>query len=258
MGEELETAITACKVAGKVLLEHFHKPLDFVDKGNSNIVSEADKASENVILDILTQRFPDHAYYSEEAGFSAHRSRNMWVVDPLDGTSNFAIGSPTFAISIALIKNGSVALGVIYQPFLDILLSAVAGKGAFINGRRIEHEKDPEGCSQVISIIAGYPNQHLQKQMIHDLSDKVKRILTHWAPSVDFLMLSTGKIDSIISLESETEDQLAGLLIAKEAGCSVKLFDGGDLVIQEFSEFLPSMVISRSESFHADILRLLR
>ena len=258
MSEELEIAINACKEAGSVLLKHFNTPLQFSEKADKSIVSEADKAAENIILGILGEKFPDYSYYSEEAGFSSHTSRKMWVIDPLDGTNNFAIGVPNFGISIALIKNNKLVLGVIYQPFLDKMAYAEKGKGAFMNGNLIEKADTPADSSQIISIVAGYPNQHLQKQMMFELNDKVKRILTHWAPSIDFMMLAEGKIDSIISLESETEDQLAGILIAEESGCSVKMIEGNDFKLEQFSEFLPRLVISRSEKHHAELLRLMR
>jgi len=156
-----------------------------------------------------------------------------------------------------LIKDNVLTLGVIYNPFLDRIIYAEKGNGAFLDGKKIvADQKAP--AKQTISIIAGYPNQHLQKQMMFDMSDTVYRILTHWAPSIDFMLLCTGKIDSIISLESETEDQLAGILIAKEAGCSVKTIDGKDFNITEFSEYLPKIIISRSKQSYADMMGLIR
>ena len=250
---ELNTAIDACKKAGKVLLDYFNKPLNFVDKGNSNFVSEADLAAEKIILDTLKEKFPDYAFYSEESKFSDNKSKNMWIIDPLDGTTNFALGSPNFAISITLLKENELVLGVIYHPFLDILIHAEKDKGAYINGKKIQREIKPE----FVSVIAGYPSQHLQKEAVYNLTGNVKRILTNWAPAVDFLMLSTGKIDSIITLESEAEDQLAGLLIAKEAGFSIKDLNGKNFIFDKFSEFLPSLIISKSKEHHDHLSKII-
>ncbi|MBU0636428.1 inositol monophosphatase [Candidatus Micrarchaeota archaeon] len=258
MKAELETAIEACKKGGAVLEKFFNHPkTEFIDKGLGNIVSQADLESEKIILNILKKRFPDYAFYSEEAKFSKNQSDKLWVIDPLDGTSNFSIGIPHFGISIALLKSNQISLGAIYQPTMNLLGYAERGKKPVFN-RPAPTPKEEKPNKQTISIVAGYASTELQSQVTAGLSGQVKRILTQWAPSLDYLLLSMGKIDSIISLKSESEDQIAGLLIAQEAGNIIRTVNGKDFELKNFSELLPILIVSRNEKTFEEIRELVK
>ena len=129
----LETAVEGARRAGRVLAERFHQPRTIAFKGGIDLVTDADKASETVLLAWLRERHPDHAILSEESGASAG-SRYRWIIDPLDGTTNYAHQLPHFSVSIAVEGEGGVQVGVVYDPMRDELFTAVRGRGATLNG----------------------------------------------------------------------------------------------------------------------------
>jgi len=257
MVEELDVAIKACKAAGEVLKKHFRDAaLQFTDKGNQNIVSEADLKADKVIIKTLNESFPDYAYYSEEDGFSKNSSENMWIIDPLDGTNNFALGISMFNVSIALFKNNILTLGVIYDPLLDDLVYAINGKGAFHNETKLT-SRPKLTDKQTVGIITGYANSNNQYKVMDKVASKVRRQFVNWAPTVDFKLLAEGKIDSIISTEAESEDHIAGLLIAKEIGLVIKTFDGADFYPDKFERVLPNIIITKNLETFKEIKEML-
>ena len=130
----LETAEEGARRAGRVLAERFHQPRTISFKGGIDLVTDADRASEKVLLEWLRARHPDHAILSEESGASAG-STYRWIIDPLDGTTNYAHQLPHFSVSIAVEGEGGIQAGVVYDPMRDELFSAVRGRGATLNGK---------------------------------------------------------------------------------------------------------------------------
>ncbi len=253
---ELKAAIQASRKAGDIILRCFDKKLYYKDKGYENIVSKADIAAEKAILKILLNKFPNYAYYSEEAGYSKKKSENMWVIDPLDGTNNFAIGLPIVGVSISLFDKNGLKLGVSYQPFTKTMMHAERGKGVFINGKRAN--KKANSKRQTVSFITGYKSAKKQFPLMLKLSGKVKRVISTWAPSIDYQLLCAGKIDTIVSLESEAADQLSGLIFAKESDCIIKTLEGKDYNPKKFEEITPKLIISRDEKSYLEIKKLLK
>ena len=141
MSEYLDIAITAAKKAGKVLMGYYNKEVHFEKKEDNSFVSEADLASEKTILKTILEKFPGHAYYSEEKGESKNNSEYCWYIDPLDGTHNFLHNLPLFSVSIALAKGNKFIMGVIYQPYSNEIFFAETAKGAFWNNERIKVSK---------------------------------------------------------------------------------------------------------------------
>ncbi len=252
MNDELNAAIEACKKAGDVALKYFNTELSYEDKGDYNIVSKADIECEKAILSVLQKKFPDYAYYSEEAGYSKNKNKNMWIIDPLDGTNNFAIGMPHIGVTIALFTKNGLELGTSYQPITGQLMTAIKGKGVRLNGRKVKPRNDnPQ--KQTISFITGYKSAQSQFPLMLSLSGKVKRMISTWAPSIDYQLIALGKIDSIISINSEAVDQLSGLVFAREAGCIIKTFEGKDYNPRKFEEFTPKLIISRNKKCYEKI-----
>jgi len=132
----LETAVEGARRAGRVLAERFHEPRTISYKGGIDLVTDADDASEAVLLAWLRERHPDHAILSEESGASGG-SRHRWIIDPLDGTTNYAHQLPHFSVSIAVENEAGVQVGVVFDPMRDELFSAVRGGGAMLNGKPI-------------------------------------------------------------------------------------------------------------------------
>ena len=129
------TLISALKISGKTLLEFFNKPIEAKQKeSQSSIVTEADYASDSIVTKIIKERFPTHNIISEESGFTNNNSEFTWVIDPLDGTSNFASGIPWFGVLISLFQNNIPVMGGAYLPVHDILYFAERGKVHFEMG----------------------------------------------------------------------------------------------------------------------------
>src|SRR3970040_1858395 len=137
MKEFLGAAVEIARQAGALLRPYFDRRVAVEYKGDVDLVTEADRASEAFILERLRAYFPDHAILAEAGGGHEAASPYRWYVDPLDGTTNFAHGFPIFAVSIALEREGAAVVGVIYDPTRDELFAAERGAGAFLNGRAI-------------------------------------------------------------------------------------------------------------------------
>jgi myo-inositol-1(or 4)-monophosphatase len=152
----LEVAVDAARRAGSLLLERFGALREIRYKGSpSNIVTEMDRQAEALVIDCIRSRFPDHAILAEEGGARAGSTGHRWIVDPLDGTTNYAHGMPFFAVSIALEVDGRVEVGVVFDPNRDECFTAVRGQGAFLNGQRVHVSDTPTLDESLLS--TGYP-----------------------------------------------------------------------------------------------------
>lgn len=138
MQKEIAAAIKAAKAAGKVQIEKYRSVFQVHEKAPANLVTEVDIHSQQIILETLSNYFPDIPALSEEGKHSPDSTTSLrWIIDPLDGTTNYARGYPFFAVSIALERNGQIELGVVYAPILDELYFAEKGRGSFLNNKPI-------------------------------------------------------------------------------------------------------------------------
>src|ERR1019366_2306593 len=137
MADFLESAIEIAQQAGSLLRYYFERHVRFELKGDFDLVTEADRASEKLIVDSLKARFPDHGILAEEGGGHESTSEYRWYVDPLDGTTNFAHGYPVFNVTLGLQRAGEAVAGVVYDPIRQEVFSAERGSGAYLNGKRI-------------------------------------------------------------------------------------------------------------------------
>src|SRR5262245_4168526 len=142
MISELEAAVAAARAAGARLREAFGRPLEISTKQTTtDLVTNMDRASEKLIVEQLQAAYPDHGFLTEESPALAGRGQARWIIDPIDGTTNYVHSFPYFSISIALELDGQVILGVVYNPIADELFSAEKGQGAWLNGRPIQVSK---------------------------------------------------------------------------------------------------------------------
>lgn len=226
----LEVAMNAAIKAGKFLLARFNENHAPIYKSKSDIGLSIDKESENIILKHIQTSFPEHSICSEEVGCIENSSEYKWFIDPLDGTNNYYVGIPYFAVSVALANDGKTIVGVVYDPITDRLFVAEKGKGAYLNGNKILLKSLNSTNYNVISFIKGHSKLEISNKTASELqtviSNHFSRTLTMWAPSLDWCNLASGKIDALVSFESEFEDMVAGMLIAEEAGIEVCGFDG--------------------------------
>jgi myo-inositol-1(or 4)-monophosphatase len=199
-------------------------------KGVIDLVTEYDKRSEEVILSFLQREFPDHAFLAEESGSNKTVSEYQWVIDPLDGTTNFAHALPIFSVSIGLLKNNEPVLGVVYDPFRDEMFSAEAGRGATLNDQPIHVSSRSELGQAVISTGFPYdvrtnPRNNLAQFVQFQLRTQAVRHLG--SAALDCTWTAMGRLDGYWEFGVQAWDIAAGVLIAREAGANV-VFVGGD------------------------------
>ncbi len=231
------TAIRAAYEAGKVLIEHFGK-LDRVGKkGPIDLVTDADYASESVICDIISARFPGHSILAEESGASSNDGSSfLWVVDPLDGTTNFAHGLPIFAVSIALMHKDEVILGVVLNPVCGELFMASRGKGASLNGKPISVSTRKRLIDSLL--VTGFP-YNVADDSGHYIT-KFERCLTSarglrrlGSAALDLCFVACGRFDGFWEENLKPWDTAAGSIIVNEAGGSVTDFSGAPFNIHK-------------------------
>lgn len=224
-----EVAIAAAYEAGRLTRERFDT-LDSYDEkdDHGDIVTEVDLLAEQIILNKINRIFPDHHIRSEEFGENQNKSEWMWLVDPLDGTNNFAIGMPLFGISITLLYERSPVLAIIYEPMTDRLYVASEGEGAFCNAHEISINKAKDFTKARVGWIQGHAVQNEQRAVAlrHYIDVSTKRMMRLWAPTLQWCMLARGDLDGIIVYNSEGEDLYSGLLMVKEAGGVIIDYEG--------------------------------
>lgn len=245
---ELAVAVHAAVTGGAVIRAGASSStITSSDKGDTSIVTQMDIASEEAILDVLREAFPDDAIYAEESGEAAGASGRLWVIDPLDGTTNFATGIPQYSVSIALVDRGTPVVGVVHHPISYGLTSAVAGRGARHDGRSIG-----PGASRrdrpIVAIDVPYGGRASATRARTALEAGSGRVFENWSPALDYVALATRRIDAIVCMGAESEDKIAGVLIALEAGCEAVLlddrFEPKPWAWQPFARYMPWFAIA--------------
>ncbi|CAH0118544.1 MULTISPECIES: inositol monophosphatase [unclassified Paenibacillus] len=224
-------AIEAALAAARIAREKFGTALRMEEKGEyGDIVTEVDHLAEAEILRRIREYYPDHQISSEETGWTGAEGDWLWLVDPLDGTNNYAIGLPVFGVSITLLYRKEPVLGVIVDSAMERLYVAEAGKGAESGGMRFAVR--PTARADLRKMTVGWIQGHqVQKEagalrLRTVLDASCKRVLRLWAPTMLWCMLARGDIDGIVLYNSEGDDLYAGVLLAKEAGVAVMDFSG--------------------------------
>jgi len=225
--------ISALKVSGETLLGYFNKPLEVKQKeSQSNIVTEADIESERIIIELIKERFPKHSIISEESGFINNHSEYTWIIDPLDGTSNFASGIPWFGILISLFKHNTPILGGAYLPVQDQLYFAEAGKGAFKNGKPLPMLNNKELKDSLFAFCVDYTEDidFLNKGIeIFKYIVKSSRNTRSTNSLIDFIYVAEGKFGGVLNLYTKVWDISALGLIISEVGGIMKNIDGNNI-----------------------------
>ncbi len=229
MASYLETAREIAQEAGALLMRYFQRRVGFELKGEFDLVTEADRASEALILDRLRSHFPAHGVVAEEGGGVGRHAEFCWYVDPLDGTTNFAHGFPAFAVSLGLEREGRLICGVVYDPLHQELFEAERGAGACLNGRRIR----VSGVQRISDSLAatGFPSRKRHQNInIHFyyqvamLSHGVRRA---GSAALDLAYVAAGRLDAFWEFGLNPWDMAAGVLLVEEAGGKVSDMLGG-------------------------------
>jgi myo-inositol-1(or 4)-monophosphatase len=224
-----ELSIQVIREAGQIAKERFDH-FDMIDEkdGFGDVVTEVDYLTEAMILKEINKVFPFHQIHSEEAGSNNLKSDWLWLIDPLDGTNNYAIGLAVFAVSITLLFQRQPVLGVVYEPLANRLFVSIYGGKAFCNDKNIQVKKKQDIRKGNLGWIQGHQVQNDLKatKLRHHLELNFKRLLRLWAPTIQWCMLAKGDIDGIVLYNSEGDDLYSGVLMVKEAGGIVIDFAG--------------------------------
>ena len=231
-----ETLITALETAGKELLKHFGKNLDFkIKESQSSIVTKADLKSDSLIVSLIRKRFPSHNIISEESGFSNMKSRYTWVIDPLDGTSNFASAIPWFGVLIALFDDDKPIIGGAYLPVPDQMYIAEKGKGVYLNGKHLRMNKNQGLKNSLFSFNVDFTdNEKVLNESMNIYKNLVKaaRNIRCTNSLVDFLYVAEGKFGGVINLFTRVWDISALGLIIEEAGGKLMYANGKEIIFR--------------------------
>ena len=232
----LNIAVRAARRAGDLIVKSLSRldSIHVATKGRNDFVSEIDRAAEAEILGTIRRAHPDHAFLAEESGKSGD-SEFVWIIDPLDGTTNFRHGFPQFAVSIALQHRGRMSQGVIYDPMRQELFTASRGEGAQLEGRRIRVSKQPGLEGALIG--TGFPYR-ANAQWLESYLSMMKSIMTSaaglrrpGAASLDLAYVAAGRLDGFWEIGLSPWDTAAGTLLIQEAGGHV-----GTLIGEEYRQ----------------------
>ncbi len=228
----VNVAVRAARAAGQIILRNMNRleSLSVVEKQRFDYASEVDRMAEAEIIRELRRAFPDHAMLAEESGAQG-KSRNVWVIDPLDGTHNYLRGFPHFCVSIAMLENGEPVHAVVYDPLRDELFTSSRGDGAFLNDRRIRVSARNELSGAMLA--TGFPfsqRQYLPAQldMTRALLEKAEDIRRTGSAALDLAYVANGRLDGFYEIGLNPWDLAAGCLLVREAGGRYCDFVGRD------------------------------
>ncbi len=225
----IETAKKAALAAGQIVMEHFRKlpPGAIRSKQKNDFLSFVDEQSEQTIITIIKESFPKHAFLAEESGASRNENDYLWIIDPLDGTTNYITGLPIFAISIALLYRGAPLLGIVYDPLHKDLFWAKKGKGAFLNEQPI-HVSNKNRLEESL-IATGFPfkAKHFLKpylQAFEDIFLSSVGMRRMGAAAIDLAYVAAGRFEGFWEIGLSPWDIAAGGLLISEAGGRISDF----------------------------------
>ena len=218
-----EVASQIARKAGAKILEIGRKGPGFELKGVFDLVTEADRSSEAMILAELIRRYPTHSIVGEEGGSHAGTSEYRWFVDPLDGTTNFAHGFPVYNVSIGLQRGDELIAGIIYDPTRDEMFSAERGAGAFLNGQRIRVTPTVKLAESLVA--TGFPSrkrhQNINIHFYYQLAMLTHGVRRAGAAAIDLAYVACGRLDAFWEFALNPWDMAAGVLLVREAGGTV-------------------------------------
>jgi myo-inositol-1(or 4)-monophosphatase len=230
----LNTAVKAARRAGTVI-NRASFDIDRIkvsEKGHNDFVTEVDKAAEQAIIEVLKTAYPDHAFLGEESGPSSNlhdENENVWIIDPIDGTTNFIHGFPQYCVSIALQQRGQITQAVVYDPTRNDLFTATKGAGAYLNEKRIRVSRRDKMAESLIG--TGFPYRDTDQldeymKMFRIMTERCAGLRRPGAAALDLAYVACGRLDGFFEKGLQTWDMAAGSLLITEAGGIVGTFDG--------------------------------
>lgn len=257
MNDELkEVLLNAAKAGGALIAQYFQGKFSIENKTTINdLVTEVDKHAETAIINVIKSKYPTHSIISEELGREMHQSDYDWIIDPIDGTVNFAHGIPICCVSIGLRYKGALLLGAVYNPIMNELFFAEKGKGATLNGEKISVSTKSD--FKTACLVTGFPYKW-PKTYEHPIK-VFERFIMEGLPvrrlgsaAIDLCWVACGRFDGFWEYNLNPWDIAAGYLIVEEAGGRITNFDGDPYDVDDKETLATNGVI------HADMLKLIR
>jgi myo-inositol-1(or 4)-monophosphatase len=228
MPTHLETSIDIAREAGALLMNYFGR-VSFELKGEADLVTEADRASERLVVERLRSHFPDHSIVAEEGGGNEGTSEYRWYVDPVDGTTNFAHGFPVFNVTLALERAGELVAGVIFDPTRQEMFAAEKGGGAFLNGQRIH--VSPVKKLEDSLVATGFPSfkrhQNINIYFYWEMALRTHGVRRAGSAAIDLAYVSCGRLEAFWEFGLKPWDMAAGIVLIREAGGFCSGMKGG-------------------------------
>lgn len=248
----LAAASKAADASARVLMHHFRKSLQVREKGSAGLVTQVDVNSEKEAMKVLRRATPEFGFLTEESGVHEGRSsRGRWILDPLDGTTNYIHGFPMFCVSIAAEWDGEIVAGVIYHPVLKDRYTAVRGKGAHLNGKKLRVSKTKKLEDSLLSTGFTYrKNEWLHREMeaFERLSGIARAVRRPGSAAMDLAFTAAGVFDAFWERRLSPWDIAAGMLLVEEAGGKMTNFAGTRLKVEERE------VLASNGLLHDDLL----
>ena len=248
----LDTAVEIARESGALLANFFERRIGFELKGEYDLVTEADRASERLIVERLRTHFPTHSIVAEEGGGIENSSEYRWYVDPLDGTTNFAHGFPVYNVTLGLERNGEMIAGVVYDPSRDELFAAEKGGGAHLNNRRIRVSATASLDDALVA--TGFPSrkrhQNVNVHFYYQLAMVSHGVRRAGAAALDLAYVASGRLDAFWEFGLNPWDMAAGMLLVTEAGGRCSDMNGNPALLRG-----PHLLADNGR-FHEQILAL--
>lgn len=231
----LKDILEISQIAGEIIREGFGKNFQIEFKTNEkNLVTEIDKKSEKAILDFIYKKYPDHAILTEESGELKKDSEYLWVIDPLDGTTNFAHGLPIFSVSIGVMKKNEIIAGVVYDVMNNIFYSAEKGSGSFAGNKKLKVSTSDQLALSFL--VTGFPynladNPDKVFERFAAITKKARAVRRLGSAAIDFCYVASGIFDGFWEVSLFPWDMCAGKLILEEAGGLITDFSGKEIDI---------------------------
>src|SRR5260221_5066068 len=225
----LETSAEIARESGALLSTYFERRIGFELKGEHDLVTEADRASERLVVERLRSHFPSHSIVAEEGGGHIGSSEYCWYVDPLDGTTNFAHGFPMYNVTMALAQAGQLVAGVIFDPTRNEMFASERGSGAYLNNRRIRVSKVARIEDALVA--TGFPSRkrHLNVNVhfYYQLAMVTHGVRRAGSAALDLAYVASGRLDGFWEFGLNPWDMAAGILLIEEAGGKGSRIPGG-------------------------------